>query len=231
MPSHIARHSGRIIAEPMRQHGIVRGEAAIRRRVGELLEDVEGALWKLETIEASRVQQAPKDLSRVLIGVDPSVAGRDKDDAGKQRDECGIIALGRAPGGRRFVMKDYSLSASPDGWARVVCKAYWEQKADVVVAEANNGGEMVRMVIQDIDPRVNVVLVHASRGKYTRAEPCAADYERGDVSHIGVLRQLEDEMTSWVPDGKHPSPNRVDAMVWAWTYDAEGTAAPSVFFM
>lgn len=194
---------------------------------GELLEDVEGALWTLDGIEAERVKTAP-ELVRVVIGVDPSVAGRDKDDTGRQRDECGIVALGRAAGGRRFVLADHSLSASPDRWAREVVKAYHLHHADVVVAEANNGGEMVRMVIQDVDPSVNVVLVNASRGKYTRAEPCAADYERGDVSHVGVHRQLEDEMTSWVPDGRHPSPNRVDALVWAWTYDAEGWSRPQL---
>lgn len=195
---------------------------------GELLEDVAGALWKLAMIEEGRVKEAP-DLVRVLIGVDPSVSGRDKADGERQGDECGIVALGRAAGGRRFVLGDYSVNASPDGWARAAVKAYWLHRADVMVAEANNGGEMVRMVIQGIDPRVNVVLVHATRGKYTRAEPCAADYERGDVSHVGIFRELEEEMTSWVPDGKQPSPNRLDALVWAWTYDAEGYASPSVY--
>lgn len=198
---------------------------------GELLEDVAGALWKLAMIEDGRIAKGKEpDMARVLIGVDPSVAGRDKADGERQGDECGIVALGRAGGGRRFVLGDYSVNASPDGWARAAVKAYWLHRADVMVAEANNGGEMVRMVIQGIDPRVNVVLVHATRGKYTRAEPCAADYERGDVSHVGIHRELEDEMTSWVPDGKMPSPNRLDALVWAWTYDAEGYSEPSVYF-
>lgn len=198
---------------------------------GELLEDVAGALWTLKVIEASRMKAADQpDYVRVLIGVDPSVAGRDKADAVRQGDECGIIAMGRSAGGRHCVLGDHSLGASPEVWAREVVKAYWRYKADVVVAEANNGGEMVRMTIQGVDPRVNVVLVHATRGKYTRAEPCAAAYERGDVSHVGMFNELEEEMTGWVPDGKQQSPNRLDALVWAWTYDAEGYGSPDVFF-
>jgi predicted phage terminase large subunit-like protein len=152
-----------------------------------------------------------------VIGVDPSVAGHDEWEQDDRGDECGVVAVGSSSDGHSYVLQDHSVRASPLAWARVVVKAYWQHQADVVIAEANNGGEMVRNVIQQVDERVNVRLVHASRGKYTRAEPVAALYERGLVHHVGAIQLLEDEMTQWVPDGKHASPNRMDAVVWALT--------------
>lgn len=202
---------------------------------GLILEEVEGALWMLATIEAHRVRpdNVPEDLARIIVGVDPSVAGKDFDvDDGRpakerrKRDTCGIVVAGRQgprkPFAPRFVLADYSLNAPPPVWAVEVVRAYWLHNADCVAAEANNGGDLVRMAIHGVDPRVNVKLVNATRGKYTRAEPVAMAYSRGEVHHVGAMPLLEDEMTTWVPDGSAFSPGRIDALVWAIMEDMEG---------
>ena len=198
---------------------------------GELLDDLAGALWRMSTLDAHRVTKAPSDLARVIIGVDPSVAGKDKDDEGRKRDDCGIVAVGRTGSiknyPQRYVLADYSLNAPPQQWAREVVRAYWIHQADMVAAEANNGGELVRMAIHQVDPRVNVKLVNAQRGKYIRAEPVGSAYERGEVHHVGVLRALEEEMVTWQPgmEPPMPSPNRIDALVWAITMDMEAASS------
>ena len=175
--------------------------------MAELLEDNPGALWKRTWLDAGRAVKAP-DLARVVIAVDPT--------ATTGGDECGIIGAGmalqeRAP--HLYVLEDASLHGSPDEWGRAVVTLYHKLKADHVVAEANNGGEMVSHVIQTVDRAVPVKLVHASRGKQTRAEPVSAIYEQGRGHHVGTFAQLEDEMCQWEPGAA--SPNRMDALVWA----------------
>jgi phage terminase large subunit-like protein len=179
---------------------------------GVYLADVPGALWTSEMLEGCKVVEAP-DLARVVVAVDPAVTH------GENSDETGIVVAGRIGHGetsRAFVLADVSGRRSPLEWARVAVAEYERHKADVIVAESNNGGELVRQNIQTVAPRANVQLVNASRGKQTRAEPIAALYEQGRVHHVGGFPALEDQMCSWVP-GVGKSPDRVDAMVWALT--------------
>ena len=181
---------------------------------GELLEDTPGALWNLELIESTRARDVPRDaetnepeLYRVVVGVDPS--------ATSPGDEAGIIVAGMASNGHAYVFGDASLQGSPHTWGSAAVKAYHQHHADRLVAEVNNGGEMVELTIRTVDDRVSYKPVYASRGKRTRAEPVAALYEQGKVHHVGTLAQLEDEMCHWVPGD--PSPNRMDALVWTLT--------------
>lgn len=175
---------------------------------GEILDDVPGALWHRDIIEAGRIA-IPPSLSRIVIAIDPSATSTES------ADECGIIAAGVNWAGEGFVLDDATLRASPARWASEAVRLYHERRADRIVAEVNNGGEMVEHIIRGIDPSVPYSAVTASRGKQTRAEPIAALYERGLVHHVGVFEDLEDQMTSWVPGEK--SPDRMDALVWALT--------------
>jgi phage terminase large subunit-like protein len=180
----------------------------------ELLMDVEGALWTNLLIERYRVKpEAVPDLTRIVVAVDPAIT------ADKSSNETGIVAVGIAdgPGGlsHGYVLDDASGVFTPGEWAQAVVNMYRGVNADYVVAEGNQGGDMVRFTIQSADRNVQVRIVHASRGKYTRAEPVAALYEQGRVHHVGLLPKLEDQMTSWVP-GK-VSPDRMDALVHGLT--------------
>lgn len=171
----------------------------------EILTDVPGALWKREQIDASRVLKSP-ELDYIVVGVDPS--------ASSNGDEAGIITAGRK-GDDYYTLADDSLQGSPDAWARAVVTAYHKHRANLIVAEKNNGGEMVEAVIKQVDNTVPVKLVHASRGKATRAEPVAAIAEQGRDHHVGTFPALEDELCLWMPGDA--SPNRLDAKVWAIT--------------
>ena len=174
-----------------------------------LAEDVDeapGALWTRGAIEAGRLLQAP-DCELVTVGVDPS--------ATSTGDEAGIVTAGRS-GAQFYPLADDSVQGSPETWARAAVTAYHRHRADCIVAESNNGGEMVASVIRQVDSKVPVRLVHASRGKQTRAQPVAVIYEQGRGHHVGSFPALEDEMCLWVPGD--PSPNRLDALVWAGTY-------------
>lgn len=171
----------------------------------ELLMDTPGALWKREQIDAARVVKAP-ELDYVIVGVDPS--------ASSDGDEAGIITAGRK-GEDYYTLADDSVQGSPQVWATAVVTAYHRHKANLIVAEKNNGGEMVEAVIKQVDPDVPVRLVHASRGKATRAEPVAAISEQGRDHHVGSFPALEDELCLWMPGDA--SPNRLDAKVWAIT--------------
>jgi phage terminase large subunit-like protein len=172
----------------------------------ELLTDMPGALWKREDIDKNRVIKAPDTLERVVVGVDPT--------ASSTGDEAGIITAAKS-GNNYYTIADDSTHGSPQAWASAAVKAYHLYKADCIVAEKNNGGEMVEAVIKQVDPNANVKLVWASRGKATRAEPIAAIAEQGREHHVGTLAQLEDELCQWLP-GEN-SPNRLDAKVWAIT--------------
>lgn len=180
----------------------------------ELLDDVPGALWTRAMIEQARWGARPvPPMRRIVIGVDPS--GSD----GETGDSQGIIAAGVGVDGRGYVIADGSLRAGPDEWARRVKHLYDTHRADRIVAERNFGGEMVRRVIQTVGPNLPVTLVTASRGKAVRAEPVAALYEQGRVSHLQPMPELEDQMVNMTGDGFMGlgSPDRLDALVWAMT--------------
>jgi predicted phage terminase large subunit-like protein len=182
----------------------------------ELLEDVQGALWTPAMIEPHRVKRAPDGLRRVVIAVDPSgTAGKGKD----KGDEIGIVAAAKADDGRYYVLEDASLQASPEAWARRVADQYEKWGADRVIAEKNFGGAMIEAVLRTAAPDLPVKMVTASRGKAVRAEPVAALYEQGKVSHVGQFDTLEDQMCAMTPAGfvGEGSPDRVDALVWALT--------------
>lgn len=174
---------------------------------GRILTDIEGALWKYSTIAENRVTMAPS-LDTVTIVLDPSVTNKDTS------DECGIIVMGRKSG-HAFVLEDHSAKMSSKEWAELAVKLYHKHKADYVLAEVNNGGDLVKTVISLLDPRVPVHTVFATRDKYTRATPAAGVYEQNRVHHVGTFDLLEEELTEWEP-GK-PSPNRLDAVVWGVT--------------
>lgn len=174
----------------------------------ELLEDVPGALWTVTTIDAGRVAVMP-DMTYVAVGVDPSATSKDTS------DEAGIVVAGRSADRQGYVLGDYSLRGTPLQWAREAVAAYHRHHANAIVAEGNNGGEMVTTIIKSIDPAVPVELVWAAEGKRTRAEPVSALYEQGRAHHVGTFAALEDEMTTWIPqEGR--SPNRIDALAWAF---------------
>ena len=173
--------------------------------MAEDVDEAPGALWTRDNIEKSRVSDHP-DLSRIVVGVDPS--------ATSGGDEAGIITSGKS-GDDYYTLADNSIQGSPQQWATAAVNAYHKHKADIIVAEKNNGGEMVESVIKQVDPSVRVKLVWASRGKATRAEPVSAISEQGRDHHVGAFPLLEDELCLWIPGD--PSPNRLDAKVWAIT--------------
>lgn len=178
---------------------------AVRMEINaEDVDEAPGALWNRTLIEQTRITKAP-DCARIVVAIDPS--------ASSTGDEAGIITAGRY-GNEGCVIADDSVQGSPKTWASAAVAAYERHKADCIVAEANNGGEMVSEVIKTVDPDLKVKLVHASRGKQTRAEPVAAIYEHFRAHHVGSFPLLEDEMCLWLPGD--PSPNRMDAMVWAF---------------
>lgn len=191
----------------------------------DLLDDVPGALWPVETLLKSHVSSHP-DLQRVVVAVDPS--GSDGADEG---DAQGIVIAGLGVDGRGYVLADWSCKMSPAGWGKRAVAAFHKYSADRVVAEKNFGGEMVRFVIQTAGKSVPCELVNASRGKVVRAEPVAALYEQGRISHviarpadpaepvINPLAELEEEMRLTATNGYfgEDSPNRMDALVWALT--------------
>jgi phage terminase large subunit-like protein len=190
---------------------------------GHLIEDVEGALWTRELIEPHRVAKVNRSqLVRLVVAVDPAVT--------PEGDETGIIVAGIDGQGQGYVLEDLTCRLPPDQWARRAVSALKKWGADRLVAEANNGGALVGTVLKTIDPTLPLKLVHASRGKITRAEPIAALYEQGKVHHVGVLDLLEDELCSWVPGMS--SPDRLDALVWALTELSPGalaTVGPPIF--
>lgn len=178
---------------------------------GEILEDIEGALLTLQEIEDSRVKKAVQ-LGRIVVGVDPAAS------ANENSDETGIIVAGRGVDDHAYVLKDATCKMQPVGWARMVVEQYRRFQADCVVAEVNNGGDMVEHTIHSVDPSVKVKKVRASRGKHIRFEPVASLYSQGRIHHVGGgFEKLEDQLVSFTPDGYlgDGSPDRADADVWA----------------
>lgn len=204
------------LAEPYFEQIIARYEGTELGRQelgGELLEDTEGALWRRATIEAGRANTLPV-LSRVVTGIDPTNTATG-DEAGIVTAGVGMCMCKGAPERHGFILSDDSVQGSPKAWASAGVAAYHKFQADSLIAEDNNGGEMVEVTIETIPHAPPVKRIHASRGKQTRAEPISMLYEQGKVHHVGAFPKLEDEMCSWVPGD--PSPNRMDALVWTLT--------------
>jgi len=191
---------------------------------GEMIEEVAGALWKREALEANRIAARPA-LDRVIVALDPPVTGHARSDA------CGIVVAGRS-GDVAVVLADRTVQGtSPVGWARAAITAWYEFEADAVVAEVNQGGDLVKEVLAQVDAGVPVRTVRATRGKWVRAEPVAALYAQGRVKHLGLFADLEDELCAFGPDGLEGgrSPDRMDALVWAITeLMLKGGAVPRV---
>lgn len=185
---------------------------------GELICERRDALWQPKLIEAARVREAP-ELDRIVVAVDPPAT------AGPDADECGIVVAGVRAGvrpgeSRVYVLADLSVAGqSPAGWAGVVAAAFSAHGADRVVAEVNQGGDMVESVLRQVAPQVSYRAVRATSGKRVRAEPVAALYEQGRVHHVGAFPALEDQMCSFTVAGRGgiKSPDRLDALVWAVT--------------
>jgi phage terminase large subunit-like protein len=176
---------------------------------GLLLEDVEGALWTGDMIDAARVKTAPADLLRVVVAIDPAVTNEEGS------DETGIMVVGEAEGGHGFVLEDGSMRGTPDACMRRAVALYHKWQADRIVGEANNGGDFIGSLLRTVDANVPYAKVIATRGKRVRAEPVSALYEQLRVHHVGHFTDLEEQMVSWVPSDPGDSPDRVDALVWA----------------
>lgn len=184
---------------------------------GEVLDDVPGALWQRAMIEAGRVKAAPP-MKRIVVAIDPAVT------SGEDSDETGIVAAGKGYDGEFYVLDDESCRESPDTWARRAVGLYTRRDADRIVAEVNNGGDLVEATLRTVNKHIPYTAVHASRGKRVRAEPIAALYEQGKVHHVGGFAELEDQMCTFTPDNiAENSPDRVDALVWALTELSEGS--------
>jgi phage terminase large subunit-like protein len=178
---------------------------------GEIVEDRPDALWSRALLEKCRVSEAPS-LQRIVVAVDPPAS------SSKRADSCGIVAAGISEAGICYVLADDSVSSvTPNAWATRAIALWHRLQADTLVAEINQGGEMVRTVINQVDASVPVIPVRATRGKYLRAEPVATLYEQGRVKHAGAFAALEDEMCDFGVTGLSTgnSPDRVDALVWA----------------
>ena len=183
---------------------------------GVLLSDAEGALWTSEMMERCRVSKVPA-FDRIVVGLDPAAS------SGSASDECGIVVVGAQTQGppqdwRAVVLADCTIAgATPSGWARAAISAMEQHGADKLIAEVNQGGQMVVEVLRGIDPLLPIKTVHASKGKVARAEPVAALYEQGRVGHVAGLDALEEQMCQMTTRGFQGarSPDRVDALVWA----------------
>jgi hypothetical protein len=172
------------------------------------LEETPGALWKLADIEQGRVREVP-ELVRIVVGIDPG-------------HNAGVIIAGLGEDGHGYVLEDTSTTGAPEVWAAASVAGYYKYKADCLVPEKNHGGEMVESTIRHLDRKVKVKTVWASHGKYARAEPVSvlyavSDKHQPEVHHVGTFAALEEEMCNWTPVPGAPSPNRMDALVWALT--------------
>jgi len=176
---------------------------------GELLLDTPGALWRLSDIDETRVDEAP-ELVRIVVAIDPAVT------SGEESDETGIVVVGKGADGRGYVLADRSCRDTPSGWAHRAVQAFHDFNADRIVAEKNQGGDMVEATIRSVLSTAPYKGITAKQGKRLRAEPIAALYEQGRISHVGAFDILEDQMTTWLPDSGL-SPDRLDALVHGLT--------------
>jgi phage terminase large subunit-like protein len=180
----------------------------------DLLEEADGALWTRQSIDANRVAYYP-ELTRIVVAIDPAVT------ATEQSDETGIVVCGVVIDHRGqpegYILDDASGRYTPQGWATKAVSLYREWKADLIIGEVNNGGDMIEHTLRTIERTVIYRAVHASRGKAARAEPVAALYEQNKVHHVGGFPELEDQLVSWEPLSGDKSPDRLDALVWGLT--------------
>lgn len=177
---------------------------------GEMLRDAPGALWRRADFDRRRLAPtAVPPLRRIAVAIDPAMT------AGPGADETGIVAAGIDAAGTGHVLEDLSGRLSPAAWARRAIDGYRRLGADALVAEVNQGGDLVAQTLAAVDPGVPVRAVRASRGKRSRAEPVAALYEQGRVRHAGAFPDLEDQMCAWTGAPGEASPDRLDALVWA----------------
>lgn len=177
--------------------------------LGDWLDDAEGMLWNRQVIDRARITTKP-DLTRIAVSVDPAAS------ANMDSDETGIVVVGRDSQGKGYVLEDLSGRYSPSEWGAVIAQAVKNWKADCIVAEKNQGGDMVENVIRQHDKTSRVILVTATKGKYVRAEPIYSLYEQNKVFHVGNFPILERQMISFNPE-KGESPDRADALVWGFT--------------
>jgi len=178
----------------------------------EVLNMLEGALWNNNLIEETRLPaNSEKDLTQIIVAIDPAVT------SGEDSDETGIMVVGKDANNEYYVLEDISGKYSPDKWGKIAIKAFYEWGADRIIAETNNGGDLVERLLRAIDSDIPYRSVTATRGKMVRAEPIAALYEQRRVHHIGYFSELESQMTTYTGDRPKPSPDRLDALVWGLT--------------
>lgn len=186
----------------------------------EILDDVIGALWNREVLDKHRRSRDDiPDLVRVVVAIDPAITSSKDPNEAEQGAETGIVVAGLGVDGRGYVLGDYSCRMGPNGWANRALNAFDDHEGDVIVGEVNQGGEMVENTVRSARPSVPFIPLRASRGKTTRAEPVAALYEQGKISHVGSHAALEDQMMLFTQFGIEgdTTADRVDALVWALT--------------
>lgn len=186
---------------------------------GEFADETEGALWSEELINNTRVsgssawniETKQPNYRRIVVAIDPAVTSKDTS------DETGIVVVAEGFDGHLYVLEDQSDIYTPNEWAKKAVLLYRKYKADRVIGEVNNGGDLIEAVLRQVDENISYKSVHATRDKLTRAEPVAALYEQGKAHHVGEHAELELEMTSWSAKAGEKSPNRIDALVWGAT--------------
>ncbi|WP_235603494.1 phage terminase large subunit family protein [Piscirickettsia litoralis] len=176
----------------------------------EILDDSAGALWTYGLIENQRTHERPEYFQRIVVAIDPSVT------ATEESDECGLVVAGIDREGKGYLLEDASEVMSPLEWCQKAVDLYRKWSADLIVAEVNNGGDLVESMVRSIDKNISYKKVHATRGKVIRAEPIANLYTQGKCYHLGCFPVLEDQICTWTPDDPD-SPDRLDALVWAFT--------------
>jgi predicted phage terminase large subunit-like protein len=178
----------------------------------EIVDGLDGALWNNKMINDARL---PKDFKteyqKIIVAIDPAVTSH------ADSDETGIVVVAKDMTNKYYLLDDQSGKYSPDGWGRLAVELFYRYEANLIVAEVNNGGDLVERLLRSIDSHVRYKSVHASRGKLLRAEPISALYEQGRVSHLGVFPELESQMCTYTGDRPKPSPDRLDALVWGLT--------------
>lgn len=179
--------------------------------LGHWIDENHNALWRMRWIDENRVYREPANLKRVVVSVDPAISKN------INSDETGIITVAKAENDRGYVLSDKSGIYSPQEWAQKAVDEFNRWKADAIVAEKNQGGDMVKYTLRTVDGTVPVKLVHASRGKILRAEPISSLYEEGKISHVGHFSDCEDEMITYTGEPGEKSPNRLDALVHGFT--------------
>ena len=178
----------------------------------EVIDNMEGALWKAKLLEETRLQKIDKNnLTQIIVAIDPAVT------VGEDSDETGIMVVGKDINNEFYVLEDLSGRYSADKWGKIAINAFYNWNADRIVAEVNNGGDLVERLLRNIDDNVSYRSVHATRGKMVRAEPIAALYEQRRVHHIGYFPEVESQMCTYTGDRPKPSPDRLDALVWGIT--------------